>query len=84
MKFLAGWKTVAFNAIMATVLVLNQFGQFGTDEVPTEESVNAGLDALDQGVAALLVIGNVILRAITKTTIFKKTSPAPMPDKSTA
>lgn len=82
MKFLAGWKTIAFNVLMASVLVLNQFNAFGVDTPPTEDQVQTGLDQIDQGAAALLVIGNMILRAITNTTMFKKTSPAPMPNKT--
>lgn len=83
---LKGFRTLVFNGAMGVVLVLNQFGAFGTDPVPTADDVNAGLDhfstgldSIEKGVAAALVFGNLILRAITNTTIGKKTSPAPTP-----
>jgi hypothetical protein len=77
---LKGWKTISFNVLMGAILLLNQFSLFGTDPVPSADQVHAGLDSVEQGVAALLVVGNMILRAITNTTVLKKTSPAPMPE----
>lgn len=77
---LKGWKTIAFNVLMGAVLLLNQFGLFGSDPVPVADQVHAGLDSIEQGVAGLLVVGNMILRAVTNTTVLKKTSPAPSPE----
>lgn len=83
MKLLAGWKTVLFNAGIVLVLALNQFGLFGQDNpAPTPEQLHGGLDQLDAGLVALGAFGNAVLRAVTNTTIFKSTSPAPQPPPS--
>ncbi len=74
MQKLKGFRTILFNAVMGLVAVLNAFGLFGTDAAPSADQVTAAFDGLDVALAAIWSIGNVILRAITNTPMFKKST----------
>ena len=67
---LKGYKTIAFNVIMSLVTVIALFNQGA--ELPDAETVRGGLDAVDTAIAAVWGIGNIILRAVTDTPVFKK------------
>lgn len=67
---LKGYKTVIFNVIMGLIMMIRALNPDA--EVPGDESVNAAIDALDVTLTALWGIGNLILRAITTSPVFKK------------
>jgi hypothetical protein len=67
---LQGYRTVLFNVIMGTLLLIRAAVP-GAD-VPTEGEVGGMLDSLiGHADAIILLIGNLILRYFTKTAIFK-------------
>lgn len=65
-----GFKTIAFNTVMAIVLVVRIFNPEA--ELPDEVAVEAAVVSFDQGFQAVLVIGNLILRGFTNSPIFNK------------
>lgn len=70
---MTGFKTVLFNLIMGVVMLLVQrfdLGLTNEDTAPIVDSI----------VTLIWLGGNLVLRAISNTSIFKKTSPAPMTD----
>ena len=70
---LTGFKTVLFNLFMGGILLLAQKFDFG---LTSEEAK----PIVDSAVTIIWAVGNIVLRTLSNTTIFKKTSPAPMPD----
>ena len=62
-----GYRTVVFNLVMGVVMLVNQV--YGTEI--GEAQVGATIDALDAGLTGLWAIGNVVLRAVTNTAIFR-------------
>ena len=70
MNALKGFKTIAFNVIMLVVMGVRLINPEA--ELPDEAAVEATALSLDAGLTALWGIGNVILRAITDSPIFKK------------
>ena len=66
-----GYRTILFNAIMATIAILSQFGLFGDATVPDAGAVNQGLDVVDAIFTAFWGIGNVGLRMVTNTAVGK-------------
>lgn len=67
---LKGWKTILFNIIMigfALVAVLNPEAV-----LPGEAAVKENIQALETVVVFFWGVGNVILRAVTNSPIFKK------------
>ncbi len=67
---LTGYKTVAFNAVMAIVAIWKIY--FPEQEMPGEMEVERAVDTFWQIFSTVMVAGNVGLRAVTKTPIFKK------------
>lgn len=70
MDKLKGYKTVAFNVIMAIlpiVAILNPDAQ-----LPSGETISQNLDVIFGAYATLTATGNLILRAVTNSPIFKK------------
>lgn len=85
MDKLKGFKTIIFNAALIAIFALNQVGAFGAEHpAPTADVVdatlNAGLESVDKILGLIGAIGNAVLRFGANTTVFKKTSPAPMPE----
>ena len=70
---LTGFKTLLFNLIMGGIMLLVQ--RYGID--CTDADIKPVVDAL---VTVAWAGGNIVLRWFTNTTMFKKTSPAPMPE----
>ena len=70
MKALKGFKTIAFNVIMLIVMGVRVINPEA--ELPDEAAVEATVNTLDAGLTALWGIGNVFLRGITDSPIFKK------------
>lgn len=69
MSKIKGYRTIAFNIIMALAAVLT----FGGSEVSIDSTfVSENLEAIENGVIAAWALGNLILRAITTTPIFRK------------
>jgi len=68
-----GYRTIAFNVIMSIVAVLAIVAPDA--EVPTADAVNAGIDAVETAVVAVWSVGNMLLRAITNSPMFKKEPP---------
>lgn len=67
-----GYRTLVFNAIMAILAGLSMTGIIGTDNMPSADAVNDGLDALDKFLLFATPIGNAILRFFTTTPVAKK------------
>lgn len=65
-----GYKTVAFNVIVGLLLVWRAVRP--ADEIPSSEQVSALLDSLYASLDAILVVGNMVLRAVTNTAIGRK------------
>jgi len=65
-----GYKTIAFNVIMAIIAAVYALNPDA--EKPSPEQVQGGVDAVEAGFAAVLSVGNIILRAITTSAVFKK------------
>jgi len=67
---LKGYKTVAFNVVMSLITILTMFNP--GSELPDAETVQGGIDAVEAAVVAVWTVGNLILRAVTDSPIFKK------------
>lgn len=67
-----GYRTLVFNAIMAILAGLSMTGVLGSDNMPSADQVNEGLDALDKFLLFATPIGNAILRFMTTTTVGQK------------
>ena len=65
-----GYKTIAFNLVMtivAGVAVLNP------DAImPSEANITGSIDALETAFVGVWGVGNLILRAVTSSAVFKK------------
>jgi hypothetical protein len=70
MDKLKGYRTVVFNAIMTLTMI---YTLWQPDAVlPDAETVNQTLDTVEAAIAALWGVGNVVLRAVTSSPIFKQ------------
>lgn len=67
-----GFKTIAFNAIMAVVAIAKVYWPEGAESLPGEFEVTQALDVFWEIFAAVSVVGNGALRAVTSTPMFKK------------
>ena len=67
---LKGYRTIIFNVIMTAFMLINVWSP--STELPSGEDVKGALDNLDLALAFFWGLGNIILRAITDTPIFKK------------
>jgi len=65
-----GYKTIAFNVIVGLLLVWRAVRP--ADEIPSSEQVSALLDSLYASLDAILVVGNLVLRAMTNTALGRK------------
>lgn len=65
-----GYKTIAFNVIVGLLLVWRAVRP--ADEIPSSEQVSALLDSLYASLDAILVVGNLVLRAVTNTALGRK------------
>lgn len=65
-----GYKTVAFNVIVGLLLVWRAVRP--ADEIPSSEQVSTLLDSLYASLDAIMVVGNLVLRAMTNTAIGRK------------
>jgi len=65
-----GYKTILFNVVMAALAALRVLSPESV--LPSDVDVNAALEAIDAALAAVLIIGNLILRAVTSTKIGQK------------
>lgn len=74
---LKGYKTVIFNLIMLVIAAIRIMSPESI--LPSDADINQWLNGLDALLVLTVTLGNMILRAITDSTMFKKTSPAPMP-----
>lgn len=67
---LKGWKTVLFNLIMGTLLLVRVV--IPSAELPDDAAIHSVIDGLDQFLLVATPVGNLILRAITTSPIFAK------------
>jgi len=65
-----GYRTIAFNAVMAIVAMATIFSPDA--EVPTADQVQSAVNGVEAAVVGVWTVGNMILRAITSSPIFKK------------
>ena len=72
---LKGYKTVIFNIIMTVIMVISLWNPSEAQNLPDAGTVSGHIDTLDMLLSAVWGIGNVVLRAVTTTPIFKKETP---------
>ncbi len=65
-----GYKTVVFNVLIGLVMVWKAVSP--ESELPTPELLNGLLDSLYASLDAILVVGNIVLRAVTNTSVGRK------------
>jgi hypothetical protein len=65
-----GYKTIAFNVIMAGIALIHAFNTGAS--LPDASAVSGVVDQFSTWFDSAMVVGNVILRAITTTSVFKK------------
>jgi len=70
MNSLKGFKTIAFNLIMTLTMVYQMWQP--DVELPDAEQVTGAIDSAEAAITAIWAIGNMWLRAITDSPIFKK------------
>jgi hypothetical protein len=69
-ELVKGYKTVVFNILIGLVMVWKAVSP--ESELPTPEMLNGLLDTLYASLEAILVVGNIVLRAVTNTAIGRK------------
>ena len=67
-----GFKTILFNLVMGAIMIFVRKYNLGFEDKDI-------LPFVDAVVGAITIAGNLLLRWFTNTTVFKATSPAPMP-----
>lgn len=65
-----GYKTVIFNVLIGLLMVWKAVSP--ESELPTPELLNGLLDSLYASLEAILVVGNIVLRAVTNTSVGRK------------
>ena len=65
-----GYKTVIFNVLIGLVMVWKAVSP--ESELPTPELLSGLLDSLYASLDSILVVGNIVLRAVTNTAIGRK------------
>ena len=70
LELVKGYKTVVFNVLLGLVMVWKAVSP--ESELPTPEMLNGLLDTLYASLEAILVVGNIVLRAVTNTAIGRK------------
>lgn len=65
-----GYKTVIFNVLIGLLMVWKAVSP--ESELPTPELLNGLLDSLYASLDAILVVGNIVLRAVTNTSVGRK------------
>lgn len=71
-----GYRTVAFNTVMAIAMVLSATGVLQPEQVPGAEALNAFFDNLDAVIGGVAAVVNVWLRFRTDTPVGEKEVPA--------
>ena len=69
-EMVKGYKTVIFNVLIGLLMVWKAVSP--ESELPTPELLNGLLDSLYASLDSILVVGNIVLRAVTKTAIGRK------------
>lgn len=70
-----GYKTVIFNSVMTLAMLAKVFNpESDVDPTVAADTASQGVDVVMAGGAALWGIGNVLLRSVTNSPIFKKDS----------
>jgi hypothetical protein len=70
LELVKGYKTVVFNVLIGLVMVWKAVSP--ESELPTPELLNGLLDTLYASLEAILVVGNIVLRAVTNTAVGRK------------
>jgi hypothetical protein len=70
LELVKGYKTVVFNVLIGLVMVWKAVSP--ESELPTPEMLNGLLDTLYASLEAILVVGNIVLRAVTNTALGRK------------
>lgn len=65
-----GYKTIAFNSIMAIIAVVHSLNS--SAELPDAAAVQTVVDHFQTLFDSALIVGNLVLRAVTTSAIFKK------------
>ena len=70
MKAMKGFKTIAFNVVMGAIVLVRILNPEA--ELPTDVDVEAAVSTLDAAIATVWSFGNMFLRAVTDSPIFRK------------
>lgn len=70
LELVKGYKTVIFNVLLGLLMVWKAVSP--ESELPTPELLNGLLDTLYASLEAILVVGNIVLRAVTDTAVGRK------------
>ena len=70
LELVKGYKTVIFNVLIGLVMVWKAVSP--ESELPTSEMLSGLLDTLYASLEAILLVGNIVLRAVTNTAIGRK------------
>ena len=65
-----GYKTIIFNVLIGLLMVWKAVSP--ESELPTPDMLNGLLDSLYASLDAILVVGNIVLRAVTNTSVGRK------------
>ena len=70
LELVKGYKTVVFNVLIGLLMVWKAVSP--ESELPTPDMLNGLLDSLYASLEAILVVGNIVLRAVTNTAVGRK------------
>lgn len=65
-----GYKTIAFNVLMAAITVLAAI--YPEAVLPEAAQVEGVIEAVFAGIAGVITVGNMLLRAVTNTAVGQK------------
>jgi len=67
---MTGYRTILFNLIMAALVAIR--AMWPDAILPSEADVTAFMNAVDMILSAVLVIGNIVMRFLTSTSVGEK------------
>ena len=67
-----GFKTIAFNVIMSAIMLTSMWNPESASDLPDAAQVGGLMEQAEVWITAVWGIGNMWLRAVTSTVIFKK------------
>lgn len=69
-EMVKGYRTIIFNVLIGLFMVWKAVSP--ESELPTPDMLNGLLDSLYASLDSILVVGNIVLRAVTNTSVGRK------------